>query len=134
MPSCFTLYLSCRLQLMEASCFWFVGWLHWVVTDSWIFILKPKEMWEVREAETGSKMPLALAVFPNMHINLKQSFSKMFKCIPWYWPSAAALQNVIDGSSCCLLCHVEVTESEWAWKATLTIMVKLTWKYCRGWM
>lgn len=63
---------------MEASCIWFVGWLHWAVTDSWVFISQPKKKktWGIREAETGSKMPLARAVFPNVHINLKQSCSK----------------------------------------------------------
>lgn len=78
------------------------------------------------EAETGSKM--ALAVLPNVRINLKE----FFKRTPWYWLSIAALQNVADGTSCCLLWHVEVTESEWEWKAALMILAKLTWKYCRG--
>jgi len=35
-------------------------------------------MLEVREAETGSKMPLAFIVFPHVHINLKQFFKKCF--------------------------------------------------------
>lgn len=34
---------------------------------------KKKKIGESREAETGSKKPLALAVLPNVHINLKQS-------------------------------------------------------------
>lgn len=33
---------------------------------------KKKKIGESREAETGSKKPLALAVLPNVHINLKQ--------------------------------------------------------------
>lgn len=75
------LHLSCRLQLMQASSVWFVARLHCMVTDSW-----SQNVLEVREAETGSKMPSAFTVFPNVHVHLEMFvlfFLNVQMCIAW---------------------------------------------------